>query len=80
MKNNVLANANIFHHNWDNNDIIIWNNRKLIHTSSPTIEYNNEHEKRNRMFIQCFLATREPILSCNSEPIFHPIIINKSIT
>jgi len=82
MKNNVLTNKNIFHHNWDDNDIIIWNNRKLIHTSTPTIEYNNKDKKRNRMFIQCFLATREPLLSSclnNSEPIFHPIKIDKPI-
>tara|TARA_B110001450_G_scaffold19039_1_gene17479 strand:+ start:521 stop:1564 length:1044 start_codon:yes stop_codon:yes gene_type:complete len=82
MKNNVLTNRNIFHHNWNDNDIVIWNNRKLIHTSSPTIEYNNRDEKKNRMFIQCFLATREPLLSSclnNSEPIFHPIRIDKPI-
>ena len=76
MKNNIFDIKNIFKHNWDNNDIVIWNNRKLIHTSTPTTEYNNKHNKRDRMFIQCFLATTTPILpsSFNSEPIFHPVI------
>lgn len=79
MKNNVFDNKNIFQHNWDNNDLVIWNNRKLIHTSIPTIEYNNKHNKRDRMFIQCFLATKSPLLpsSLNLEPIFNPIIDTK---
>jgi len=80
MKNNVLYDSNIFHHNWDENDIVIWNNRKLIHTSTPTIEYNSKHNKKERMFIQCFLATNEPLLPSsliNQEPIFLPIINEK---
>tara|TARA_Y100000389_G_scaffold73260_1_gene69927 strand:+ start:2750 stop:3835 length:1086 start_codon:yes stop_codon:yes gene_type:complete len=79
MKNHVLNKRNIFIHNWDENDLVIWNNRKLIHTSSPGIEHTNKHYNRDRLFIQCFLATKEPLLSSskNSEPIFNPINIDK---
>lgn len=50
MKNNVFDYKNIFQHNWDNDDIVIWNNRKLIHTSTLVTEYNNKYDKRDGMF------------------------------
>lgn len=57
MKKYVLNKDNIIKHKWENNDLIIFNNRKLIHTASPTIEYQNHP----RLFSICFLGTNEPI-------------------
>lgn len=57
MKKYVLHHDNIIEHKWEDNDLVIFNNRKLIHTSSPTCEYSNE----NRCFMLCFLGTTEPI-------------------
>ena len=44
------------------NDMLIFNNRKLIHSSSPSIEYENYE----RLYYSCFLGTDAPIIRCNS--------------
>ena len=43
------------------NDMLIFNNRKLIHSSSPSIEYENYE----RLYYSCFLGTDAPIIKCN---------------
>lgn len=58
LKNYILTKDNIMHHEWDKNDLVIWNNRKLLHTGSPAIEYKNE----NRLIYVLFLGTNEPIM------------------
>ena len=32
MKKYVISRENMFYHEWDKNDLVIWNNRKLIHS------------------------------------------------
>ena len=59
MNNFIFRENNIIEHKWENNDICIFNNRKLIHTSSPSIEYEND----KRMYKILFLGTNEPIIS-----------------
>ena len=79
MKRYVLSRENMFYHEWDKNDLVIWNNRKLIHSSMPSEEYNSKVIPDNRLFIQCFLATNEPIYpagSINSKPIYTPNIVD----
>ena len=44
---------------WEKNDLLIFNNRKLIHTASPTKEY----EDKDRLFTLCFLGTNSPLKS-----------------
>ena len=62
MKKYVIRNDNIISHHWEDYDLCIFNNRKLIHTSSPKCAYNNE-----RIYLQCRLATNEPIYSLSDE-------------
>tara|TARA_B110001450_G_scaffold203110_2_gene192530 strand:+ start:6638 stop:7606 length:969 start_codon:yes stop_codon:yes gene_type:complete len=58
MKKYVTRNDNIISHHWDDYDLCIFNNRKLIHTSSPKVVYNN----KDRIYLQCRLATKSPLL------------------
>jgi hypothetical protein len=79
MKRYVLSRENMFYHEWDKNDLVIWNNRKLIHSSMPSEEYTSKVIPDNRLFIQCFLATNEPIYpvcSINLKPIYTPNIVD----
>ena len=58
----ILNKENIIKIKWDMNDLLIFNNRKLIHSSSPSIEYENYE----RLYYSCFLGTDAPIIRCNS--------------
>jgi alpha-ketoglutarate-dependent taurine dioxygenase len=58
----ILQKDNIINIKWQKNDLLLFNNRKLIHTSSPTIEYQGYE----RLYYSCFLGTRSPIYRCNS--------------
>ena len=56
MKKYVLRNNNIISHHWEDYDLCIFNNRKVVHSSSPKASYKN-----NRIFLQCRLASNEQI-------------------
>jgi alpha-ketoglutarate-dependent taurine dioxygenase len=58
----ILNKDNIVKIKWDMNDLLIFNNRKLIHSSSPSVEYENYE----RLYYSCFLGTDAPIIRCNS--------------
>lgn len=60
MSKNVAIKDNIVDIKWENNDILIFNNRKLIHSSTPTLEYNN----MDRLYYSCFLGTKSLIIPC----------------
>ncbi len=58
MKNYVLSPGNVGKLHYKENDLVIFNNRKVIHTSSPTQEYNEQ-----RLFSLLFLGTNAPFLN-----------------
>ena len=58
MKKYVTRTDNIISHHWDDYDLCIFNNRKLIHTSSPKAVYKN----KDRIYLQCRLATKSSLL------------------
>ena len=58
MKNYVLTPGNVGTIKYRDNDLVIFNNRKVMHTSSPTDEYNEY-----RYFTLLFLGTKSPFLS-----------------
>lgn len=58
MTKYVLTRDNIIDIEWDKNDLLIFNNRKLVHTSTPTIEYKN----KERLYYSCFVGTSQPII------------------
>ena len=62
MSKYIINKENIVKINWEMNDLLIFNNRKLIHSSSPSIEYENYE----RLYYSCFLGTDAPIIKCNS--------------
>ncbi len=62
MHKYVLKEKNYIIHKWENNDLCIFNNRKLVHSTSPVGEYVNN----DRIFLQCFLVTNEPIIPVNN--------------
>lgn len=62
MSKYILHKDNIVKVEWEMNDLLIFNNRKLIHSSSPSAEYENYE----RLYYSCFLGTDAPILRCNS--------------
>ena len=62
MSKYILNKDNIVKIKWEMNDLLIFNNRKLIHSSSPSIEYENYE----RLYYSCFLGTEAPIIRCNS--------------
>jgi len=62
MSKYILNKDNIIKIKWEMNDLLIFNNRKLIHSSSPSIEYENYE----RLYYSCFLGTEAPIIRCNS--------------
>ena len=62
MSKYILNKENIVKIKWEMNDMLIFNNRKLIHSSSPSIEYENYE----RLYYSCFLGTDAPIIKCNS--------------
>ena len=53
MKNYVLTPGNVGKLHYKEKDLVIFNNRKVIHTSSPTQEYLDE-----RYFTLLFLGTK----------------------
>ena len=62
MNKYILTKDNIVKIKWEMNDLLIFNNRKLIHSSSPSIEYENYE----RLYYSCFLGTDAPIIRCNT--------------
>ena len=56
MKNFILKEDNIGTINYRKNDFVIFNNRKVIHTSTPTEEYS-----KDRILSILFLGTDEPL-------------------
>jgi alpha-ketoglutarate-dependent taurine dioxygenase len=58
MSKNIVNKDNIVDVKWENNDLLIFNNRKLIHTSTPTLEYKD----CDRLYYSCFLGTKSPIM------------------
>jgi alpha-ketoglutarate-dependent taurine dioxygenase len=60
MSKYIVNKDNIIDIKWENNDLLIFNNRKLIHTSTPTLEYKGN----DRLYYSCFLATKTPIIQC----------------
>ena len=62
MNKYILNKDNIVKIKWEMNDMLIFNNRKLIHSSSPSIEY----ESYERLYYSCFLGTDAPIIRCNT--------------
>ena len=62
MSKYILNKDNIVKIKWEMNDLLIFNNRKLIHSSSPSVEYENYE----RLYYSCFLGTDAPIIRCNS--------------
>ena len=60
MSKYIVNKDNIIDIKWENNDLLIFNNRKLIHTSTPTIEYKDN----DRLYYSCFLSTKAPIIQC----------------
>lgn len=58
MTKYVFTPQNIVDIKWDKNDLLLFNNRKLIHTSTPTIEYKNQE----RLYYSCFVGTSQPII------------------
>lgn len=57
MKKYIIRNDNIITHHWDDYDLCIFNNRKLMHTSSPKAVYSN----KDRIYLQCRLSTKSPL-------------------
>ena len=60
MSKNVITKDNIIDIKWENNDLLIFNNRKLIHSSTPTLEYKD----MERLYYSCFVGTKSPIVPC----------------
>ena len=58
MSKYIINKDNIIDIKWENNDLLIFNNRKLIHTSTPTLEYKDNE----RLYYSCFLGTKSPII------------------
>jgi alpha-ketoglutarate-dependent taurine dioxygenase len=58
MSKYIVNKDNIVDVKWENNDLLIFNNRKLIHTSTPTLEYKDNE----RLYYSCFLGTKSPII------------------
>ena len=58
MTKYVITRDNIIDVKWEKNDLLIFNNRKLVHTSTPTIEYKNN----DRLYYSCFVGTSQAII------------------
>tara|TARA_B100000282_G_C31730117_1_gene490475 strand:+ start:1498 stop:2463 length:966 start_codon:yes stop_codon:yes gene_type:complete len=56
MKNHILTDNNIGSLHYKKKDLVIFNNRKIIHTSTPTQQY-----KEDRIMSLLFLGTNEPL-------------------
>ena len=65
MRNYVLSPGNVGRVHYKKGDLLVFNNRRVMHTSSPLAEYNDE-----RFFSLLFLGTKTPFLSAgvSSEP------------
>jgi alpha-ketoglutarate-dependent taurine dioxygenase len=62
MSKYILHKDNIVKIEWDMNDLLIFNNRRLIHSSSPSAVYENYE----RLYYSVFLGTDAPIIRCNA--------------
>lgn len=61
MSKYILEKDNIVKIEWEMNDLLLFNNRKLIHSSSPSAVYENYE----RLYYSVFLGTDAPIIRCN---------------
>mgnify|MGYP001317246073 CR=1 FL=1 len=57
MRNYILTPQNVGELHYKKGDLVIFNNRRVMHTSSPMAEYNDE-----RFFSLLFLGTKTPFL------------------
>lgn len=57
----ILNKRNVIEYKWQQNDLIIFNNRKLIYTLSPTVEYDI---RKKILYTIVMLGTNEPLNSC----------------
>lgn len=62
MSKYILHKDNIVKIEWDMNDLLIFNNRRLIHSSSPSAVYENYE----RLYYSVFLGTDAPIIRSNA--------------
>ena len=62
MRKYILHKDNIVKVDWEMNDLLIFNNRKVIHSSSPSVVYENYE----RLYYSVFLGTDAPVIRCNS--------------
>jgi alpha-ketoglutarate-dependent taurine dioxygenase len=62
MSKYILHKDNIVKIEWEMNDLLIFNNRRLIHSSSPSAVYENYE----RLYYSVFLGTDAPIIRCNA--------------
>lgn len=54
----ITKSDNIVNINWETNDLMIYNNRKIIHSNTPDVEYQDH----NLLYYKCFMGTYTPLL------------------
>jgi taurine dioxygenase len=57
----ATADANIYDHEWQPHDFIIWANRRIIHSASPAKHYTQGDAKGMRLFHLVFLDSNQPV-------------------
>ena len=72
MKNHVLTNDNIGVLDYKQKDLVVFNNRKIIHTSTPTLQF-----QQDRIMTLLFLGTEEPLEYVNAQK--NIIKLNESV-
>ena len=50
---------------WKSGDLALFNNRRFIHSSSPTQNYMNFNENYEKLLLQTFIPTSEPLYGKN---------------
>jgi alpha-ketoglutarate-dependent taurine dioxygenase len=58
MFKHITKADNLVNINWEKNDLLIYNNRKTIHSNTPDVEYQDY----NLLYYKCFLGTYTPLL------------------
>ena len=60
MNKYVVTKENVYSVDFKEDDLVIFNNRKVIHTSTPTEEYTSD-----RIYSLLFLGTRDKLVEYN---------------
>ena len=55
--------GNVLSHQWQAGDLVLWDNRSMLHSATPTSRYDAHKPETRRLVHRIRLSTREPVVA-----------------